>query len=300
MSGLRCPVRWLAAGAAAALAVAAGGCDALSGRGVDDQPSACAVPTAPPAGTPGPADAAPGGGGLRVVEKGFTQLPDTGPMRLRRNRVSIGAVVENTSAMVAYRARVSLGYTDAHGRPAFPDDQGKPTVEVPVIHPGQRVPVGFVPYVGDDARGDRITVAEVQVTFETVRWAADDGTFPAVAARPQSLDRDADEPYTGTVVYTTTSDSCRTLTPRGVGVVFRNTAGTVVGGSFWRDEHEQKCEPGRATESTSVFMALAPDVDLAKSEVLPYCDLAPPPPRRPQLEPVPPASPSPPDRGLNY
>lgn len=81
--------------------------------------TACAIPSRITA-VPGAADAAPGGGGLRVVEQGA------------------GTVFENTSAQFAYRIPVAAGSTHA---------------EVPLLAPGQRTavagagPVTFGPVV---------------------------------------------------------------------------------------------------------------------------------------------------------
>ncbi len=81
--------------------------------------TSCAIPSRITA-VPGAADAAPGGGGLRVVERGA------------------GTVLENTSAQFAYRIPVSAGSARA---------------EVPLLAPGQRTavagagPVTFGPVV---------------------------------------------------------------------------------------------------------------------------------------------------------
>jgi hypothetical protein len=69
----------------------------------------CAIPSRVTA-VPGPADAAPGGGGVRVAEQG-----------------AAGAVLENTSTQVAYRIPVTFGPGVA--------------VDVPVLTPGQRIGV---------------------------------------------------------------------------------------------------------------------------------------------------------------
>lgn len=107
------------------VAVAVFGLLALLGRGkvpLDTNEllgTACAIPSRITA-VPGSADAAPGGGGLRVVEQGA------------------GTVLENTSAQFAYRIPVTAGSTRA---------------EVPLLAPGQRTavagagPVTFGPVV---------------------------------------------------------------------------------------------------------------------------------------------------------
>jgi hypothetical protein len=70
----------------------------------------CAIPTRITA-VPGAADAAPGGGGLRVADQGTSAV-----------------VLENTSAQIAYR---------------IPVTSGARTVEVPLLTPGERIGVAL-------------------------------------------------------------------------------------------------------------------------------------------------------------
>jgi hypothetical protein len=55
------------------------------------------VPTTEPEGTEAPANQAPGGGGLQVVDHGYTQVGGNG-------HVSLGALVRNTRAEAVRRA----------------------------------------------------------------------------------------------------------------------------------------------------------------------------------------------------
>lgn len=66
------------------------------------RPSIDASFAAPPAGT-----------GLRVREKGFTVIGPPG------RTVSLGAIVENTSTLVAYRTRITFRVHDTAGRSAL-------------------------------------------------------------------------------------------------------------------------------------------------------------------------------------
>ena len=174
------------------------------------QVRACTEPTAPPVGTGGRADLAPGGGGLRVVDQGFTQHESD------RSRVSVGAVVEN---------------------PAY------------------------------------VTMTEVMVTLGAVRWVTPDDVPGAVSAQAITMTRTADSPLSADVGYTRRSRACRALTPRGVGMVFRNAAGTIVGGSLVGVEADT-CAPGAADDHLTVVLSLPASADLAKTELALYCDLA--------------------------
>lgn len=261
---------WAAAGAALVVAALAG-CDPSSG-GAGGRPSAgCAAPSGPVAGTDGRADAAPGGGGLAVTAKGFTQLSNRG------FRVSLGAEVENTSGKVAYRTLVTFSYTDAQQQSAVPADSRQLTLAIPVILPGQRVPVGTWAYVRTGSNGAPVHVADVQVQLGAVRWAARDAGFAELSARAQAVTRDGN-PVIGTVTYSTNSGYCRTLSPRGIAMVFRDSSGAVVGGNIDLGNPHQKCAPGTTTTDALAIYSLPPGMDDSKTEVYPYCDPAPAPP----------------------
>jgi hypothetical protein len=227
------------------------------------------VPTAPVGGVDGAAGIAPGGGGLRVTEQGFTQL---GP---NRRTVSLGAVLENTSTRVAYRARVRFGYVDAAGRSAVTPNSPELSLEIPVILPGQRVPVGTWAYVRKGPLSTAVTIVDLRVVLGTVRWAPSGGAFAQLSARPRTTIRSAGDPLSGTITYAVDSRYCRALSPRGVGVVFRNAAGTIVGGSLDLGSAQQKCAPGTSVARALVIQSLPADIDERKTEIYPYCDLAP-------------------------
>ncbi|HEY7226468.1 MAG TPA: hypothetical protein VH561_23080 [Micromonosporaceae bacterium] len=79
----------------------------------------CAQPRAVGDGAPAQASAARSGRGLMVAEQGFTQVPGTGMPN--EQFISVGAVIDNLSAMVAYRTRIRvhlIGDPCATDRPA--------------------------------------------------------------------------------------------------------------------------------------------------------------------------------------
>jgi hypothetical protein len=258
---------WLAVFATALTVTAASGCTSH-----DPKPNggaACSVPTAPAGGVDGQADTAPGGGGLRVVEKGFNQVGDNG------DKVSLGAVVENTSAQVAYRTQVTFGYTDAQHRSVATPNTRELRLEIPVILPGQRIPVGNSSYVIKEPNGVKTsTVAEMQVNLGAVHWVAKDATFEEISAKPKATTRNQTDPVAGEATYTMDSSYCRALSPRGVGMVFRNSTGAIIGGNLGLNQTAQKCAPGTSDEKTSIS-ALPKEIDESKTEIYPYCDLAP-------------------------
>ena len=125
-------------------------------------------------GQPGSAASAPGGGGIRVVEQGFSHDPSSA--------VSLGAMLENTSGTVAYRTALTFRLFDAADAELPETGSAALTVEVPVILPGQRVGAGTGTYRGS------ATVASVEVDLGSTTWAPREAlgsTFSPVAATPR-------------------------------------------------------------------------------------------------------------------
>ncbi len=237
------------------------------------KPARCAAPTAPPEGVVGTADAAPGGGGLRVTAQGFTQQTPA-----RGLYVSLGAEVENTSDRVAYHARVTFDYTDAAHRSAVVPGHREVALEIPIILPGQRIPVGTWSYVRSGGNGWPVTVSDMRVVLGPVRWVPRDATFATLSVRSARNRHDSVDPLSGSVGYEVDSGYCRTLTPRGVGMVFRDSAGAIVGGSLdpYHAADGYDCRPGRSAATAAVDFSLPPTADDTRTDIYPYCDLAPP------------------------
>jgi hypothetical protein len=237
--------------------------------------ASCDVPTSPPSGISAPATQAPGGGGLRVIEKGFSQVGTKGLT------VSLGALLENTSTQVAYRSRITFRVFDAQHASAVPPDHDKYVIqEIPVVLPGQRIGVGAWSYVRDDPSGRPARVSGFEVDLGTAQWMPrDKGAFAQISTRHQRTERSPVEQETGTIHYSVESAYCRALAPRGVAAVFRNSAGTVIGGSFEWALIPPRCLPGTSAESVGTFRSIPPDIDDSRTESYPYCDVAPAGPR---------------------
>jgi hypothetical protein len=217
------------------------------------------------------------GDGIRVVEKGFTQSGVDGP-------VSLGAVVENTSRMVAYRTRVTLRVFDSVS----------PVVEeIPVLLPGQRIGVG-----GEASGGTK--AGPFRVELDTTHWLdpATMGGFESVTGTYlRTVHPDPQSPATVDIHYTESSPNCRPLIDRGAATVFRDSSGAIIGGALsqpgtltvFRDKRgvlvggEQHAPAGDPCDSGTREMWVipsnpAPDTAApAQTRVYPYCDLALPP-----------------------
>nr|MDT0657601.1 hypothetical protein [Micromonospora sp. DSM 115978] len=237
------------------------------------QSPSCLSPVGQPAGAAAPASDAPGGGGLSVTEKGFTQVGPDG------QTVSLGALLENTSARIAYRTRISFRVIDAGGASAVPANSGTFLVqEIPVILPGERVGAGSWTYVRDDPSGRPVTVSAFEVDIGATTWLPSEenpDSFAPVGAQHRRTERSSVEPQTGTVEYQVASPYCQALTSRGVAVVFRDAGGSMIGGSFELDNPRLRCQPGASTESAGVARSLPPNADHGQTAIYPYCDPAP-------------------------
>jgi hypothetical protein len=251
---------------------------ATRSRTANGQPQTCSAPDPLSTRPASAATTAPSHGGLRVVERGFSQLGDEGFV------VSLGAVVENTSDQVAYRTRIAFRVLDAQGQPATVPDSRQLRQEIPVILPGRRVVVGAFAYVADRPRFTKATVASFELELGTTQWwpQAGDGSqgnaFADVTAAYQRTDRyDPAAPGSAVVYYAATSTACHRLTSRGVAAVFRDSSGTIVGGTLDNPHTsaEAPCSPGTQAESLSTLGFLPPKTDDRHTEVSVFCDLAP-------------------------
>jgi hypothetical protein len=153
----------------------------------------------------------------------------------------LGAVLQNTSSLVAYRIPVTIRVLDAAGRPiAHPISLRWLRQEIPVLMPGQRIGVAAVSDVIDDQRTGRpVAAAGFAIDLGTPQWwprEARGHTFAEVTARADGTTRrgSASEMYGG-VSFTAHSPYCDPLLRRGVATLFRDSHGTLLGGSFAPD-----------------------------------------------------------------
>jgi hypothetical protein len=263
---------WVLAGVAVGLvAVAATVAAVLHGSWSSSRATAtCDVPSTPPVGVTTPADRAPDGGGIRVVEKGFTQISGSA------YTVSIGAVLENTSGQYAYRTRVTVSFLDSQRRSA--SDSGSHVFEIPVVRPGQRIALGDWTYILDNPAGRPVTVASIDFEVGATSWLpADEGrrTFAEVTSTSSRLERSTVARNTATVHYSATSAYCRDVSLRGMAIVFRDSAGRIVGGSFDPNPINHQCPPGISQGIADADRSTPVDIDEGKTQIDLYCDIGP-------------------------
>lgn len=236
----------------------------------DSAPSACAVPTAAPAGTEAPAGQAPGGGGLEVVDRGFTEID---------GEVSLGALVRNASSQIAYRTTVTLRLADSQGRdPVHETSRRQLVLEIPVVRPGEQVAVASRAGLRFDLKpsGAAADVAAFDVVLDSTRWlAANNSTaFPAFTTTLQRTERNELEEGSGRLWYSVATTSCRSLPARGAYAVFFDPAGTVVGGAIEPSGGREMCETPAYDKILVASKSLPPGIDEARTLVSVYCDLA--------------------------
>jgi hypothetical protein len=224
------------------------------------------------------------GGGIRVVEQGFSQSDVD-------ESISLGAVLENTGHEVAYRTRVVLRLFDERHRPTA---GASPIVqEIPILLPGQRIGVG-----GDARPSAGTTAASFQVELGSTRWVPRDALgsdfSPVTATSPRTVRPDPTSPSTVDVHYTEVSTNCRPLVDGGAAVVFRDDSGAIVGGALgqpgaltvFRDRRGvavggeshlpsgNPCDPG-TRDMWVIPLDPAPSTAVAaRTTVYPYCDLS--------------------------
>jgi len=260
----------------AAIVLVAGG--KLPWTGGSPSGGGCEVPDRVSAGPPAPA--APGGGGIKVVEQGFSHSPS--------GLVSLGAVVENTGTEVAYRVPVKFRLFDAAHRALAEVAAG----EIPFLLPGQRIGAGKGTYERD------ASVATVETVVGPNAWLPSGavGSLSPVKATPlQTRHYYPDNPIYVDVHYREMSTNCRALDSRTTTAIFRDSAGRIVGGDSgragtpftFRDTHGTEivverqlpvnpaCSPGERETWVIPDIGAPPAGDDARTEVYPYCALGP-------------------------
>jgi hypothetical protein len=238
----------------------------------------CLRPSAPSTANPAPAVQAPGGGGVEVVEQGFTQMVSPLPA-LSGEWVGIGAVLANTSDHVAYRTRLVLRVLDERGNSVLPEPYSPfANVEIPLIMPGQHIDVGSRLPVGEDAAGRSVRVARIEVNLGDTHWLPGAGNqgLAQVVTHHQHTERSPRSPTNSSTYYSVESPYCGKLFPRGLSIVFRDATGKVVGGDFdGTGGVLLRCDPGADESQTSTLDVLPPNFDGPKTTVSMYCDLQP-------------------------
>ncbi|HEV8558279.1 MAG TPA: hypothetical protein VGR06_18050 [Actinophytocola sp.] len=226
---------------------------------------------------------APDGGSVRVLEQGFTQDAD--------GAVNMGALLENTSGDVAYRTLVTFRLFDpAHTE--LPESAGTPLrVEIPIVLPGQRIGTGSATYRSS------VRVSSFEINLDRTAWVPRDsfgqGFAPVTGTYLRTARFQPRIPASVDIHYKETSANCRGLESRTTAVVFRNSAGKIVGGNVaspdvpivfrdeqgndlggdWQRPPTPSCSRGER-ETWIVPSAGQPSTaDDAHTEIYPYCDL---------------------------
>jgi hypothetical protein len=205
-----------------------------------------------------------------VVEKGFTQISGTA------HTASVGAVLENTSGQYAYRTRITVSFLDSQRRSA--SGSGSHVFELPVIHPSRRIALGDWTYILDRPAGRPATVASIDVEVGTTSWLpADEGrrAFAEVTSTASRVERSTVARNTATVYYSATSAYCRKVSLRGMAIVFRDSAGRIIGGSFDPNPIDHQCPPGISYGIANADRSTPLDIDEARTQVDLYCDIGP-------------------------
>jgi hypothetical protein len=228
---------------------------------------ASCVPAPLPSMSVGPADAAPGGGGLRVVEQGMSRVENGESSYV----YSMGAIVENTSAKVAYGTVVTFNPLTEGGQLAADRRSYQLHVYVPVILPGARVPVGVWAYRPAGVIHPPPAV-RLEFSFSQVRWAPPGPPFGTISASVTSASRLS--PNSLLITNKVHLDSCHRLTGRGIGLVYRNHDGAIIGGQF-DTAPMAECDPGDRTWTATTIIGLPDDAVLSRIDLLPYCDPGP-------------------------
>lgn len=210
--------------------------------------------------------AAPTSGGLRVSEQGFSTLD--------ARVASLGGIVENTSDRVAYRAQITFRLTAADNASAVGEGSGELLrQEIPIIVPGQRVPVGAWTYLRAGPDTNPVAISAMVIEIGAAQWFEPDGFAPITTAL-RELKRLPTDPNTATITYTLTSPYCEPLFARGMAMVFRDGNGTIIGGSFEADRSPGRCQPGTTTESATAQRSAPHEIDAPRTQSTTYCDVA--------------------------
>jgi hypothetical protein len=188
--------------------------------------------------------------------------------------ISIGAVVVNQSKQAAYRTIITFKLVGPDGEEVLAVE---PPEEVPVILPGRRVPIGAAWVLPAEQARD---VARVAVSVGGTRWVrVDDGNRlfrpveRAVVVR-ESPSAGATAMQAG--VPPDLSYYCAGLDERGIGLVYRDAGGAIVGGGGGA-YYGSHC--GGSHHGASLRLAFVPPrADLARTQLSIYCDIAEPSP----------------------
>jgi hypothetical protein len=223
-------------------------------------PAGCPTTAALPAGSPvatSPAD------GLTVTEIGFNQVRDGGGIK-----ISLGAVVHNTSSRTAYHTSVAFQVTDAAGTPMTAAIQELVLhIHIPIIEPGHSI--GVATDVQPEL--DAAPAARATLTITATTWLPDQKALTQTTGHLVHASSAADDPaLAGGYPRYTIDSSCNATYPRGTAVLFRDHTGRLIGGALGQSS-SANCDPHGEPQAT-FLMVLPTGYDPAKTTIDPYCD----------------------------
>lgn len=217
---------------------------------------------------PNVGSASPSRDSLRVVEQGFTYPVD------EARSVSLGALLENTTDSTAYHTRITVQLLDASnehiGGYDITDDH------IPIIMPGQRIGIGITTHPTTEEAANAVVVA-IRVSPETAQWlprdALGDDFVPVTAEYRSTIRRNPNLPNSTEIHFAPKGNSCRPMQGRSPAVLFRDSSGTLIGGTRQYVLVTASC--GHFDEETWVIprWVIPREADDARTEIYPYCDV---------------------------
>lgn len=251
--------RWAAiAGAVAVVFVA--GMVRIGWQGLHDWQASrhrCDIPSSLAGYQRTSAHSAPGGGGIRVVEQGFTDGVNS--------ETSLGAILTNTSSLVAYRTSVSYRVYQGERQLATLGDVAQ---QIPILLPGQSIGIGELVAAGHPVTSFEVIVQDTQWVPRTALGK----NFGTVTTTVPRTERNPKLPWVARITVTDSVTSCRDLVLGPVATVYRDRTGAIVGGSSDLPFGDFACQRGR--NPLTIIGVMAPvAADDGRTETYPYCDV---------------------------
>lgn len=220
-------------------------------------------------------DATTGGdsSGVKVVDQGFSIVSsENGNTR----NASMGAVVENTTDQVAYRTWIRFDVTDSYSNSAVSEVMTRyKLIEIPFLQPHSTTAVGMTLSLEHGLDATDLTIDVFSGAWMNP-GSSGNGLAPVTStldAEDSTLEDDA----SATISYTTENPNCTAMISRGTSMLWRDSAGTIIGGNT-DGSTTSDCRSGAAEHSSSPLSdsdTVPEDVDLSRSELTVLCDVSP-------------------------
>jgi hypothetical protein len=195
--------------------------------------------------------------GLTVAEQGFSRIGGWS--------FSAGALVADRSPeWAAYRTTVSLRLLDFSGGVVV----ALPERLLPMVLPGARLPVGAVIDVPPDRAA---AVTGFSLAFGTTHWVRPEPRNPLFRRFDVLPEPAGPGPPDFLLPANAGPAPCEGLSPTGAALVYRNGAGTVIGGEAVPYSGEY-CA-GTHAGDTVTAKHLPPTTDPPRTEIVIYCDV---------------------------